>query len=166
MTIATALVALGANFLGAVAPDLDEPTAGLWYRIPAGSIIGRIIKPLLGSHRLISHSLFGMALTGLLLAILLDKIKTVLLVDMSIVWWAFMIGFASHLVADTITKEGVPWLFPVPFRFGFPPIRFLRITTGAMIEKGIIFPGLLVFCGYTVYTHYAVFIQLLSHLKR
>lgn len=166
MTLATAFVALAANMLGGIAPDLDQPTAGLWQRIPAGSIVGRIVHPLLGTHRLISHSIVGMGLFGYGLFYLLERIKGVLMVDMTIVWWAFMIGYASHLIMDTITKEGVPWLFPIPVRIGFPPFKFLRLTTAGMIEKSIIFPGLLVLNGYLVYKHYATFLAMVTKLVR
>ncbi len=164
MSLATAIVALSSNLLGGMTPDLDEPTAKFWNNIPAGSIIGRIVHPLLGSHRMISHSLFGMALVGWLLKLLLLKISTVLLVDMNIVWWAFMIGYISHLIADSFTKEGVPWLFPIPIRLGFPPFKFMRLTTGGFIEKGLIFPGLLIFNGMVFYWNYEKFLQIFKGL--
>lgn len=158
MTLATAFVALASNMLGGVAPDLDQPTAGLWQRIPAGSIIGRIIHPLLGHHRMLSHSIVGMAIFGYGLFFLLGWIKSVLVVDMTIVWWTFMIGYASHLLMDTVTKEGVPWLFPIPIRLGFPPFKFLRMTTGGILEKAVVFPGLLILNGYLIYMHYPAFL--------
>ena len=160
MSLATAGVAIAANMIGGIAPDLDQPTANLWNRIPAGSIIGRIISPLLGNHRMISHSLLGIGLVGWGLKYLLAYMHTFLLVDMNLVWWAFMLGYASHLVADTITKEGVPWLFPIPIRLGFPPFKFLRMNTGGLIEKMIIFPGLLIANGYLIYSHYEKFVEL------
>ena len=52
-------------------------------------------------------------------------------------------GFVSHLIMDTFTKEGVPWLFPIPIRFGIPPFSFLRLKTGGMLEKTFVFPGLI-----------------------
>lgn len=160
MRLATVFVALAANILGAITPDLDQPTAQFWRDMPVGSIIGRIVHPLLGGHRLISHSLLGMAVIGYLLKLLLGRVGLVLLVDMNIVWWAFMLGYFSHLLVDTITKEGVPWLFPLPVRFGFPPFKALRITTGAWTEKFIIFPGLLILNGYLIYYHYSAFLHL------
>lgn len=162
LSLATVLTAIGANLVGGVAPDIDQPTAGLWHKIPAGSIIGRIIGPLLGNHRMISHSLVGFALFGWLMGKLLAYVHTFLLVDINIVWWAFMLGFGSHLVMDTITKEGVPWLFPIPFRFGIPPLKFLRIQTGGFIEKLIIFPGLIVGNGYLIYSNYGKFIDIVT----
>ncbi|SDK40115.1 inner membrane protein [Catalinimonas alkaloidigena] len=38
--------------------------------------------------------------------------------------WSAVAGYVSHLVADTLTKNGVKWLFPLwEGKFGFPLIR-------------------------------------------
>ncbi len=163
ISLATGLVAIAANMLGGIAPDIDQPTADLWHRIPVGGIVGRIVDPFLGGHRFISHSIIGIGLFGFAWYYFLQLIKGILLVDMNVVWWAFMIGFVSHLVMDTFTREGVPWLLPIPYRFGIPPIKLLRIQTGGFIEKGIIFPGLLLLTGYIVYMHYGKFLDLIKH---
>ena len=149
--------------IGGLAPDIDQPTAKLWHDMRGGTIIGKIVQPLLGGHRYISHSLIGLLLFGSVSWFVLDKLKTVLLVDMSIVWWSFIIGFVSHLVMDTFTEEGVPWLFPIPFRFGFPPLRFLRPKTGGVVEKSFVFPMLLLINVYLFYTHYHKFLDFLKH---
>lgn len=166
ISLATVLVAFSANLIGGLTPDIDQPTADLWHRIPAGSIIGRLVTPLLGGHRYISHSLLGVFLFGFLLQYILSLARHVILVDMEIVWWAFMIGYISHLIMDTFTIEGVPWLFPVPLRFGIPPFRFLRIRTGGIIEKAVIFPGLLFLNGYLFYSQYTKFLTLLQNYLR
>lgn len=162
MTVATAIVALGANILGGMFPDIDQPTAAFWKRLPTGNVIGRIVTPFLGSHRIISHSIVGLILFGIGLNYFLKLISGILIVNMDIVWWAFMIGYFSHLVADSFTKEGVPWLFPIPWRIGFPPFRFMRITTGEMIERGVIFPGLLILNGIIIYQNYSTFVQIIT----
>lgn len=163
ISLATGLVALTANLIGGLAPDIDQPTADLWHRIPAGSIIGRILSPILGGHRFISHSILGIFLFGFGLKWLLSAMNSVLLVNMDIVWWAFMIGFISHLIIDTFTKEGVPWFFPIPIHIGIPPLKILRIKTGGLIEKSLIFPGLLLLNGYIFYNFYHHFLSLLHH---
>lgn len=163
MTLATALVAVGANFIGGLAPDLDQSTAGLWKKVRGGSIIGKIIAPILGSHRLISHSIVGTILIGILLNMFLNAISNILIVDMRIVWWSFMIGFVSHIFMDSLTEEGVPLFFPFPFKTGIPPIKFIRLKTGGIVEKSIIFPGLIILTGYIVYANYAKFIDLLTN---
>ena len=166
ISLATALVALCANFIGGLAPDIDQPTADLWNRIPAGSIIGRILCPVLGGHRLMSHSFVGIAFFGIILHYVLKVASTVLLVDMNIVWWAFMIGFVSHLLMDMLTRDGVPWLFPLPFSFGIPPFRFMRIRTDSVFEHSVVFPLLLIATGYIYYINYSHVLTFLRHLLK
>lgn len=159
MTLATAVAAFSANMIGGLAPDIDQPTANLWNRLPAGSIISRIASPVLGGHRHISHSIIGVIFFGVALKFLLSMLSSVILVDMDIVWWAFMIGFLSHLVMDMLSRDGVPWFFPIPINFGIPPFRFMRIKTGGLIEKSVIFPGLIILNGYIIYTNYSKFVE-------
>lgn len=153
ITLATAIVSISANFVGGLAPDIDQSTATLWHRLRGGSVWGRLFAPLLGGHRFLSHSLIGVALFGIGAKLLLQAISPVLIVNIDIVWWSFMIGFVSHLIMDTISRDGVPWLFPIPIRFGFPPFRFLRLKTGGLLEKSFIFPGLII-CNIWIYYHY------------
>lgn len=163
MSLATALVAVAGNMIGGVAPDLDQPTGNLWHKIPAGTIFGKIAHPFLGSHRSISHSILGMAIFGWLTSKVLTYMHSFLLTDMNIVWWAFMFGYFSHLIVDSLTKEGVPWLFPISIRFGFPPVKALRIKTGKFIENALIFPGLLILNGILVYNNYEKYISFIKH---
>lgn len=166
ITLATAIVAISANFVGGLAPDIDQSTATLWGRLRGGRIWGRILAPLFGGHRFISHSLLGIALFGLGAKFLLELMSPVLIVNMDIVWWSFMIGFISHLVMDTLSRDGVPWLFPIPVRLGFPPLRFLRMKTGGLLEKSFIFPGLIIINIWIYYTHYGRFLEILrSYIK-
>jgi len=163
ISLATALVAFSANMIGGLAPDIDQPTAALWHRIRGGSILGKLVQPLLGGHRFISHSIIGIFLFGKVAEYGLGLMSSVLLVDMHVVWWSFMIGFISHLAIDTFTKEGVPWLFPIPIRFGIPPFKVLRIKTGGIVEKSFVFPGLLITNVYLYYTHYGKFLDFIKH---
>ncbi len=159
MSFGTAIIAFSANMIGGLAPDIDQPTAALWNRMRGGSIIGRLMQPLFGGHRYISHSLIGLFLFGYALKIILGILHSILLVDMDLVWWSFMIGFLSHLIMDTITHDGVPWLFPIPIKFGIPPFRFLRIKTGGVVEKNFIFPMLLITNIYFFYAYYNNFLM-------
>lgn len=161
MSLSTVFVAVGANLIGGLTPDIDQPTADLWRRIPGGSVIGRIITPLLGSHRMISHSILGIFVFGFVSMKCFEAAGGVILVDMTIVWFAFMVGYISHILIDLITKEGEPLLFPMPIKLGIPPFHFLRIKTGGFVEKSLIFPGLMLANGYLVYTHYAKYLEFL-----
>jgi inner membrane protein len=155
ITLSTALLAILANQIGGIAPDIDQPTAPLWRNLPSGSFVGKIVDKVLGGHRFLSHSLIGVVLFGLIGALLLQVLHPLMAhVDINIVWLAFMIGLLSHLILDSFTKEGVPWLLPFPWKIGFPPLKRYRITTGKHIETLFVFPGLLAVDIWLCASHY------------
>jgi inner membrane protein len=164
VTLSTALLAVLANQIGGIVPDIDQPTAPLWRNLPVGGPIGKIVDKALGGHRFLTHSLLGVGLFGALAAGLLVFLHPLLThTDIHLVWWAFIIGMVSHLVMDTFTKEGVPWLLPLPFKFGIPPIKELRITTGKRVETLIIFPALVILDVWFCAAHYQELRLLLHH---
>jgi len=167
MTLATGLVAVFANLMGGIAPDIDQPTAPLWRNLPVGKYIGKTFDRFLGGHRFLSHSLLGAFVFGFLFHYILQVLTPSFpKLNMQIIWWAFMIGFASHLVMDTITTEGVPWLLPIPIKLGIPPIKALRIQTGGFWERLVVFPGLILVNAYIIYLNYdKVRLILHSYLK-
>lgn len=165
VTLSTFLLAFLANQIGGIAPDIDEPTAPFWRNLPVGGVFGKITGRMLGGHRFITHSLLGVGLLGAGAYLLLNFLKPIMPhTNIQIVCWAFIIGLLSHLVMDTFTKEGVPWLLPIPFKFGLPPVKAWRITTGKVIESLVIFPGLLVFDIYYCWTHYGRLLALVHRL--
>jgi inner membrane protein len=168
ITLSTALVALFANQVGGIVPDIDQPTAPFWRNLPIGHVFGKTIDKLLGGHRFISHSIAGVALFSFLVNLLLHFLHPIMPnVNIGYVWWAFFIGMLSHLVMDTLTKEGVPWLLPIPFKFGFPPIKKFRITTGHNVEKFIVFPLLLLVDVWLCAHHYNSLVTFVhQHLAR
>lgn len=159
MNLPTAGAAFGMLFLGGLTPDLDEPASALWQRMPAGSgsVIGRILRPVFGGHRFITHSILGIWIIGKILWSILMWLSPIVLVDMNIVWWAFIIGMISHVFSDAITREGVPLFFPLPFKVGIPPIAKLRMKTGGFVEKAIVFPGLVAANAYLFYRFKDIF---------
>ncbi len=167
ITLATGLTALVANMIGGIAPDIDQPTAPLWRNIPAANIFGKFFGRVLGGHRFLSHSVLGIFIFGFGWHYLLEILKPSFpALNMDIIWWAFMIGFVSHLVMDTFTREGVPWLLPIPIKFGLPPVRALRVVTGGFIERFGVFPMLIVLNIFIVYLYYdKIKILLHSYLK-
>lgn len=155
VTLATAIVVVFANLVGGVTPDIDQPTAPLWRNLPIGKYFGRMFGLLNGGHRFLTHSIVGLVLFGFAAHWFLVLIHPIMSqVDIDLVWWAFMIGMASHLVMDTFTREGVPWLLPFPFKFGFPPLKKLRITTGKLGEKAVLFPLLIIFNAVLYFANY------------
>lgn len=167
MTMGTAIAALGANMLGGIAPDIDQPTAPFWRNLPIGHMFGRFFGRLLGGHRFLSHSILGIFLFGVLFQLFLLFLKpSVPNLNLDVIWWAFMIGFVSHLVMDTFTKEGVAWFLPLPWSIGFPPIRAFRVSTGKFFEMFILFPLLLVVTGYIYYMYYDKILELMRHFLK
>lgn len=159
VTVGTALIALLANQLGGIAPDIDQPTAPFWRNLPVGGFFGRLIDKMLGGHRFISHSILGLALFGGLGYALLNFLHPIMPhINIMVVWWAFAIGLVSHLVMDTFTKEGVPWLLPIPIKFGLPPIKELRITTGKGMER-LVFLAILALDIWFCASHHALLVH-------
>jgi len=102
--------------LGSSTPDLDTPSGELWDKVPAGSIISRLVNPVfIGGHRHLSHSLIGFGAFAFLFWLLLKLIAPNLPIIHNsefIILVAFGLGYASHLFADMFTEAGVPILFP------------------------------------------------------
>lgn len=161
MTLSTLLVAVLANQIGGIAPDIDQPTAPFWRNLPVGHFFGRIFDKLLGGHRFITHSTLGVAVFGGLVYLLLQALHPIIpSIDTQLVLIAFLIGMLSHLIMDTFTKEGVPWLLPIPIKFGVPPMKAARITTGKFGET-LVFIGLLAFLAGYCWWHYQQILVLL-----
>ncbi|MCC7543605.1 metal-dependent hydrolase [bacterium] len=162
LTLGTAVAAFLANQVGGITPDIDQPTAPFWRNLPIGGLIGKIISKMLGGHRFITHSVLGLILFGFLAKLLLGFIHPIFpRINMELVWWAYMIGMVSHLIIDTFSKEGVPWLLPIPIKFGIPPIRAWRITTDKFTENWVLFPGLIFVNLVLIATNYEVLVGLL-----
>ena len=165
VSVATAIISLLANQLGGIAPDIDQPTAPFWRNLPVGRFLGKPVDKMLGGHRFITHSLLGLALFGFGMHWLLIFLRPIMpSVNISIVWWAFIIGMISHLVMDSFTKEGVPWLLPIPVKFGLPPMKALRITTGKLGEK-LFFVGILVVDIWYFSGHYVRLVSVFHHIS-
>ena len=164
ITLSTAILAIVANLFGGIMPDIDQPTAPLWRNLPVGKYVGRIFDKMSGGHRFLTHSLLGLAIFGVLVHFLLIFLHPIMpKTNITILWWAFMVGMLSHLVMDTFTKEGVPWLLPIPVKFCIPPFKDWRITAGSNVEKWILFPMLLVFNFWFYSRHYQQILFILHH---
>jgi inner membrane protein len=164
LTLSTAVIALIANQAGGIIPDIDQPTAPFWRNLPIGGVVGKVIAKMLGGHRFITHSIIGLVLVGFLFKMLLVFLQPIMPnVQTDYVWWALMIGMLSHLIMDSFTKEGVPWLLPIPVKFGFPPLKRLRITTGKWTENFVAFPIVLGIALVICLLRYADLLTFLHH---
>ena len=163
-TVGTALAAVLANQLGGIAPDIDQPTAPLWRNLPVGRYLGKVFGTLVGGHRFLCHSLLGLFGFGIVSMMGLQFLHPIMPnINIDFVWVAFMIGMVSHLIMDSLTKEGVPWLLPIPIKFGFPPVRRLRVTTGTWVETVLILPGLVAFTIWLCSSNYNTLTDIIQH---
>jgi inner membrane protein len=166
LRLSTAIICVLANLIGGITPDIDQPTAPFWRNLPIGGFFGRAFDKLLGGHRFLTHSILGLILFGFAAHWLLIFLHPIMgQVNLGYVWWAYFIGMVSHLVMDTLTKEGVPWLLPIPIKFGIPPIKKLRVTTGKAVETFIVFPALLLFNGIWYSAHYQLLLSILHRIS-
>lgn len=113
----------------ALVPDLDgshsmiENTKILGVRPLKGPayIIDRLFK-----HRGFLHSLMAM----IFLAFILLGFFPMLPKEYTL---AILFGYMSHLVLDSLTPLGIPWLYPLELRIRLVP-KWLAITTGSIYE--------------------------------
>lgn len=126
----TAAVATAA--LGSLLPDVDLPT----------SAVGRPLFPIAKAlneqigHRTLTHSFVGIFLLLLILSPLFFL--------GSLILWALVIGYVSHLLIDTVNKAGIELLYPSRLRAWFLNDERYRITVGSR-EEFILLVVLVVF---------------------
>lgn len=145
LSVLTLFSSLIGNNIGALIPDMDSAGNRLWDLLPAGDQVGKVFRRIFYKHRTLSHSILGFYLIYQLLDFVLPKLLNPASVDPTIVLYSIMIGYLSHLLADCLTREGLPLLFPFKFSFGIPPIKMLRVRTGKKFEKYIVYPGVWVY---------------------
>jgi inner membrane protein len=165
LNLFTTISCLMGSVVGALVPDMDQATNRLWDLLPAGNFVGKILRHLMLEHRTISHSILGVYLFYKLIVFLIPRLLNPAYVNSQLVVASLMIGIISHLIADSVTKEGVPLFFPFKIKIGIPPIKALRITTGKFVESVIVFPGTLIYIFYLIYQRKEVFLSLI-HLIR
>lgn len=113
---AIAVVVTGA---AALLPDIDTPRSAVGKKRP---IVSKTINLFFG-HRGVMHSLAGCAAVSLLF-------KAMLPASLFHISSYIAVGYISHLLADMLTPAGIPLLWPLSKRFGFPLVR-----TGSLTEK-------------------------------
>ncbi len=145
VTLSTCVIG---NVVGSLIPDIDGAGNRLWDLLPAGNLVGKFARHLFYKHRTITHSILGGYLLYKGLWLLLPKLFNPAYIDINLVFTSIAIGYVAHLIADMMTKDGIPLLFPFKWYFGIPPLSFLRMRTGGPIENFIVFPGTIVFLFY------------------
>lgn len=149
-----------ATLIGGIIPDIDNVASNAW-KFDLTPWEDDATRKTLSGHRNLSHSIIGGVLFSAVVGLALQVIKIPQL-NPQFVLEAFAIAFLSHLVTDSLTHEGVPWFYPIDIHLGFPPFKSLRMKTGGIIEKFIVFPLLLIL---TVFIYYAYHTNLQILLK-
>ncbi|MCE9643326.1 MAG: metal-dependent hydrolase [Candidatus Andersenbacteria bacterium] len=157
-----AIIAIFAVMVGALTPDLDQPTASLFRRTLGGKTVHKLFSAVSGGHRHFTHSLLGIAIIALMLRwIILTFIQPEFYPQAFIVLAAFLIGYISHPIADTLTDQGVPWLWPIPWSLKLPPgPEELRVTTGSFVELFLVRGALLVVGFLLLSSHWQTLVHL------
>ncbi|MEX2054697.1 MAG: metal-dependent hydrolase [Candidatus Andersenbacteria bacterium] len=155
-------LAVIAVMLGALTPDLDQPTANIWRRMLGGNVVGDVFQFFSGGHRHLTHSLIGIIGIGWLLQLGIEHlVHPAYTVAATKLWTAFMVGYISHPIADTLTDMGVPWLWPLKFNFKIPPgPEEIRVTTDSIVEQVIVRGGLIAIAVILLVDHWPVVIRL------
>lgn len=158
------LFAVVAVMIGALTPDLDQPTANIWRRMLGGNVVGNVFQFFSGGHRHFTHSLLGIIAIGLISRWLIDNMLQNTYVPAALVIWrAFLIGYISHPIADTLTDRGVPWLWPLHWHLRVPPgPEEVRVTTDSFVEQILVRGGILLVAGMLLYNHWRTVVAFFS----
>ena len=118
-----------ATLLGSLAPDLDASGSPISKLLP---FISKSIQRR-WPHRTLLHSIIGAAITSgimyyvmFLLTFFLPDFESVPL----ILFLFFLSSYCGHLVVDSLTINGIKWIWPYQRAFAYPSSRQYRIRTG------------------------------------
>lgn len=164
LNLTTMVFAIVGTDIGALIPDMDTGGNYLWGLLPQGERLGNIFKKIFYKHRTITHSFLGLFLVYEFFGWLLPRIFNSSFIDPQIIFISIMVGYVSHLIADSFTEEGIPLFFPLRFSIGFPPIKKIRIHTGSWVEKFIVFPAICVYLIWCVNLNKEVLLSIFKWL--
>ena len=162
MTLITSIIAAD---IGSMIPDMDQAGNRLWDLLPAGNSMGKIFRRVFYEHRTISHSILGTVAIYKALGIVLTKFLNPDFLNPDIILSSIMIGYISHLIADSFTKKGLPLLFPFKLNFGLPPVKKLRITSGKFVENFLILPSVWIFLVAIIYFNQSKLIKIINLIQ-
>ncbi len=149
--VATVLAGLIANAIGSILPDIDQASNKLWSLVPGGNWTGNWLRKIFISHRSVSHSILGTYIAYKIIYWVIPNLFNNNFINVNVVIFSLMIGYVSHILIDGITEEGVPLLWPIPWKLGFPPFKSWRIKTGHWFEKWVVFPLIVLYIGWIIY---------------
>jgi len=124
------------SILGAIIPDIDHTKSIIGKFFP---LISKQLEEKYG-HRTITHSVWGWAVSTLILGLILILLHFIGFRAWSsgVINWrwiaAFSIGYISHLLIDMVNFRGVPLLWPEKIRFVVFKNPKMRLESGARLE--------------------------------
>ena len=162
LNVLTLVGSVVAADIGALFPDMDQAGNNLWNLLPASHSLGSILRRIFYKHRTITHSLVGLYLVYKGLGWLLPKFLNPSFVNPHLILFSFLIGYVSHLAADSVTEEGLPLFFPINLNIGIPPIKSWRIKTGHWFENVIVYPSVWIYLIWFIHDKREVFVKILK----
>ncbi len=133
----TLALAAGVAGVAALLPDIDSPRSYIGSKVPAS-----VAVKLVAGHRGVFHSLLAAVAFGLAFFLYLHfKARAYMFLA-----FPFVLGYISHLLLDALTPGGVPFLWPLKFRFSLP-----LLGTGSLFERWVLTPALLALFGFLLY---------------
>lgn len=112
--------------IGALLPDIDSDESLIRHETHTArsdGLVGWLVSWLMPSHRGVTHS-------GLAALVVFGLSRLIPHYTLT----ALAIGYAAHIAADMLTRQGVPLLWPVHW-----PLSLLPLTTGGAVESLIAF---------------------------
>ncbi|MDD4564947.1 MAG: metal-dependent hydrolase [Eubacteriales bacterium] len=112
--------------LGSLFPDIDHQQSYIAHKVPVASFAASTVF----KHRGFLHSPAFIILAWILLTA-----GSRFMLSGELLWMAnqfitgFIPGMLSHIILDTLNKQGIPWLWPYKKRF-----RLLSIRTDSIME--------------------------------
>lgn len=153
-------MAVGAAFAvwGSYGPDMDQVKSTWSNSYPLGGRVGSLISKAFGGHRMGTHSLVSIPLSGAVMFAVLALASLIQPYDgyRAVAWTvAWMVGWTSHILEDMLTVHGVGLLYPFStnrFRignlhvspskkklnFGEAMVGFLLIITGGFLFLNLV----------------------------
>jgi len=126
----TAVVVAGIAGISSLLPDMDSPDSKVGRMIP---VLPWLLKTTIG-HRGMLHSFLGSFLLCALIVLCL-RFKFPYEVIYQQIIPMVGAGILSHLVMDSLTPGGCPWLWPWNRHFSAP-----LSETGSLLERWVITP--------------------------
>lgn len=114
----------------ALVPDIDHPSSTLGRRLPG---ISHLIRAVLG-HRGGTHSLLAVLIWSVVIGIYGQRVVSGDAAIYHVAVLAMGFGYLTHILADGLTKSGVPLLWPYKRDFRSP----IAFTTGSIVEYVVV----------------------------